>query len=169
MQRYFIDLPYTGGSYELAGEVFHHIVRVMRMEPGEKVYLVFPDQTAIIAEITEVKSETVVLTEVAKEEQAKELPVFVTIASGYPKGDKLEWIVQKGTELGAAAFIGFPARASVVKWDAKKLAKTATLGKNRPRSRGTIPTAKDAEYSIVGAVRGVGSGFTGVRPDFSIL
>ncbi|MDT2783721.1 16S rRNA (uracil(1498)-N(3))-methyltransferase [Enterococcus asini] len=123
MQRYFIDLPYTGGSYELAGEVFHHIVRVMRMEPGEEVYLVFPDQMAIIAKITEIKPETVVLVEVAKEEQAKELPIFVTIASGYPKGDKLEWIVQKGTELGAAAFMGFPARASVVKWDAKKLGK----------------------------------------------
>ena len=123
MQRYFIDLPYTGGSYELAGEVFHHIVRVMRMEPGEEVYLVFPDQMAIIAKITEIKPETLVLVEVAKEEQAKGLPIFVTIASGYPKGDKLEWIVQKGTELGAAAFIGFPARASVVKWDAKKLGK----------------------------------------------
>jgi 16S rRNA (uracil1498-N3)-methyltransferase len=32
-------------------------------------------------------------------------------------------VVQKGTELGAAGFIGFPAKTSVVKWDAKKLAK----------------------------------------------
>ena len=34
-------------------------------------------------------------------------PVFVTIASGLPKGDKLELIFQKGTELGAAAFYHF--------------------------------------------------------------
>lgn len=48
------------------------------------------------------------------------ISAMITIASGYPKGDKLEWIVQKGTELGAHAFIGFPAKTSVVKWDAKK-------------------------------------------------
>ncbi len=51
------------------------------------------------------------------------MPLQVTIASGYPKGDKLDLIVQKGTELGAAAFIGFPAQTSVVKWDQKKLQK----------------------------------------------
>ena len=35
-------------------------------------------------------------------EEIVELPINVTIASGLPKGDKLEWIIQKGTELGAA-------------------------------------------------------------------
>ena len=40
--------------------------------------------------------------------------------SGLPKGDKLEYIVQKGTELGAAEFIPFIAARSVVKWDDKK-------------------------------------------------
>lgn len=123
MQRYFMEEPYTTGPYEVAGEAFHHMIRVMRMKSEDQVFLVFSDQTAIIAEIIEVASESVTLKEVAKEQQEKELPIEVTIASGYPKGDKLEWIVQKGTELGAAAFIGFPGQASVVKWDSKKLVK----------------------------------------------
>lgn len=124
MQRYFIDEPYNPQpEYELRGEIFHHMIRVMRMKPQDRVYLVFADQTAIIAEVAAVAEGNVLVREVAKELQDKELPVAITIASGYPKGDKLEWIVQKGTELGAAAFIGFPAKASVVKWDEKKLAK----------------------------------------------
>ncbi len=82
--------------------------------------MAFSDQQVIIAEITEITEEKVYLTEIEKEEMEKELPSMITIASGYPKGDKLEWIVQKGTELGAHAFIGFPAKTSVVKWDAKK-------------------------------------------------
>lgn len=123
MQRYFLEEPYGVGPYEVSGEAFHHMIRVMRMKSGDRVFLVFCDQTAIIAEITEVALESVALKEVAKEQQEKELPIAVTIASGYPKGDKLEWIVQKGTELGATAFIGFPAQASVVKWDGKKLVK----------------------------------------------
>ncbi len=52
-----------------------------------------------------------------------ELPIFVTIASGLPKGDKLEWIIQKGTELGAYKFIPFHAARSIVKWDEKKAGK----------------------------------------------
>ena len=52
-----------------------------------------------------------------------ELPVQVTIASGFPKGDKLEFITQKATELGACALWAFPADWSVAKWDGKKLAK----------------------------------------------
>ncbi|KFN89764.1 ribosomal RNA small subunit methyltransferase E, partial [Tetragenococcus muriaticus 3MR10-3] len=55
----------------------------------------------------------------AKESQEKELPLSITIACGYPKGDKIDWMVQKATELGAAAFIGFPAKTSIVKWDQK--------------------------------------------------
>ncbi|WP_303753767.1 16S rRNA (uracil(1498)-N(3))-methyltransferase [Enterococcus sp. S86.2] len=123
MQRYFISAPYQSGEIRLAGEAFHHMIRVMRMKPAEEVYLVYEDQIAIIAQITAVEENAVVLREVAKEMQNKELPLLVTIASGYPKGDKLEWIVQKGTELGAYEFIGFPAQSSVVKWDEKKLAK----------------------------------------------
>ena len=41
-----------------------------------------------------------------------EMPVSVTIASGFPKGDKLELVTQKATELGACLLytsaIGFP-------------------------------------------------------------
>ena len=124
MQRYFLNEDYEVKSvYEVEGEPFHHMIRVMRMVPGDCVYLVFQDQVAIIAKIQQISEQMVQLIEVEKEQQDKELPVHVTIASGYPKGDKLELIVQKGTELGAAKFIGFPAQSSVVKWDHKKLQK----------------------------------------------
>ncbi|MGV3084056.1 16S rRNA (uracil(1498)-N(3))-methyltransferase [Enterococcus dispar] len=123
MQRYFISTPYKKDEIRLSGEAFHHMIRVMRMKPEDEVYLVYADQIAIIAKIVAIEEDAVILTEVEKERQNKELPLLVTIASGYPKGDKLEWIVQKGTELGAYEFIGFPAQSSVVKWDEKKLAK----------------------------------------------
>lgn len=122
MQRYFINEPYAPQTnFEVTGENYHHIVRVMRMAPKDQVYLVFTDQVAILAEITAITEETVSLIERSKEALTKELPSLITIACGYPKGDKLDLIVQKGTELGAFAFIGFPAKNSVVKWDEKKL------------------------------------------------
>ena len=121
MQRYFLEEAYQPNEpFKLSGEAFHHVVRVMSMTPKDQVYLVFKDQVSIRAEITEIQDNVVYLVEVEKEKGQKELPNAITIASGYPKGDKLDWIVQKGTELGAHAFIGFPATNSIVKWDRKK-------------------------------------------------
>ncbi len=124
MQRYFTDEIYKEkSSYGISGEAYHHIIHVMRMKEGAKLYLVFSNHVTIQAEITAVNDQEVVVKEIAKEKQEKELPLAVTIACGYPKGNKFDWIVQKATELGAAEFIGFPGETSVVKWDQKKLAK----------------------------------------------
>lgn len=121
MQRYFLKEPYEAKAhFILQGENYHHVVRVMRMTAGQEIFLVFREGIAILAEIVEITEESVKLIELSKEQSGKEMPVQVTIACGFPKGDKLEWIVQKGTELGAYQFIGFPAKASVVKWDHKK-------------------------------------------------
>lgn len=140
MQRYFLDEPYRPQErFVIEGEAYHHMVRVMRMAVKDQVYLAFNDQIAIIAEISEMKENEVFLVEVAKESVQKELPCKITIASGYPKGDKLDWIVQKGTELGAHGFVGFPAAASVVKWDAKKTQKaTRAVGQDCTGSGGTV-------------------------------
>ena len=59
--------------------------------------------------------------------------------SGLPKGDKLELIIQKGTELGAHKFIPFIAARSVVKWDEKKAdKKIRSLEKDCKRGRRAI-------------------------------
>lgn len=131
MQRYFINEPYENRSeFSVTGENYHHIVRVMRMKPENQLYLVFDNSVVIQGEIVSVNEQEVLVRELSKEETDKELPVNVTIACGLPKGDKLEWIVQKGTELGAHRFIGFPAKNSIVKWDHKKRGnKVKRLGK----------------------------------------
>lgn len=124
MQRYFITEvltpSYRTTEIKLIGEQHHHITRVMRMAIGNKVYLVFPDQKSIVAKIVKIESESVSLLWVADELTQNEMPIEVTIASGLPKGDKLDYIVQKGTELGATFFIPFQASYSIVKWDKKK-------------------------------------------------
>lgn len=126
MQRYFLNETYQElpeQTFTLEGDDFHHAIRVMRMAIEDQCFLAFTDGTVVIAEVTAISPECVFLKEISKEHQQKELPVNVTIACSYPKGDKLEWVVQKGTELGAHAFLGFPTKYSIVKWDAKKLGK----------------------------------------------
>lgn len=121
MQRYFVEQPYQDGEWiSISGEDHHHIVRVMRMQEGNEIFVVFPDQSSAIGKIERISSDAVDVSIVEWESDKKELPISVTIASGLPKGDKLEWILQKGTELGASGFIPFKAERSIVKWDEKK-------------------------------------------------
>lgn len=83
-----------------------------------------------------------------------ELPVSVTIAMGFPKGDKLEFVAQKATELGMAALWAFPADWSVVKWDGKKLGKKAeklekiAQGAAEQSKRNRIPAVRLFEKKV---------------------
>lgn len=120
MQRYFVHEEQVNNNHiTIEGDDAHHITRVMRMEPGDEVYCCLSGKTALctIAEITNTFVKVAVVQWV---EEHSELPIAITIASGLPKGDKLELILQKGTELGAAAFLPFQASRSIVKWDGKK-------------------------------------------------
>lgn len=121
MQRYFLENKnINGNTVKITGDDFHHITRVMRMEPGEEIITVNENGLDAITEISEITNDVVIGTVIEWKNEESELPIKVAIVSGLPKGDKLEYIVQKGTELGAIEFIPFIATRSVVKWDHKK-------------------------------------------------
>lgn len=125
MQRYFVNQVLTADNEPIymKDADHHHIVRVMRMDIGDQMYIVFADKRYCMAEIVTISENQTILKLISWQTDCTELPIAITIASGLPKGDKLDWIVQKGTELGADAFIAFPSERSIVKWDAKKTAK----------------------------------------------
>lgn len=123
MQRYFVNAPSEDGRFYIEGEDYHHIVRVMRMKQGDQIVCVSPNGESAICEIAEITGEQAVADIVQWNVESSELPIQITIASGLPKGDKLELIIQKGTELGAFGFVPFVAARSIVKWDEKKSSK----------------------------------------------
>lgn len=121
MQQYFIKGDPVDNLILQDKETIKHMFQVMRLTNGDEVILVFDDGVKRLARVV---SDTEYRFEVVETllEQV-ELPVDVTIACGFPKGDKLEFLAQKTTELGASQLWGFPAAWSVVKWDVKKLVK----------------------------------------------
>ena len=124
MQRYFVPaINFSDNKVTITGDDVHHITRVMRMEIGDEIICNHPSGKAAVSTITTVSENEVVVSINKWQEQNAELPIHVTVAQGLPKGDKLELILQKGTELGAAGFIPFQAARSVVKWDKKKVSK----------------------------------------------
>ncbi|SDK53357.1 16S rRNA (uracil(1498)-N(3))-methyltransferase [Sediminibacillus albus] len=124
MQRYFI--PPNGWQEKqvmITGDDRHHIARVMRMNAGDSIICSSPEGMSAECEIVEITEHQVTAHVQRWLEESNDLPVSVTIAQGLPKGDKMELVLQKGTELGASAFIPFQAARSIVKWDGKKAEK----------------------------------------------
>jgi 16S rRNA (uracil1498-N3)-methyltransferase len=95
----------------------------MRMQIGDQIICVDQEGKQAVCALAEITDTSVVADVVQWKDEVTELPISITIASGLPKGDKLELIVQKGTELGAHQFLPFSATRSVVKWDEKKAVK----------------------------------------------
>ena len=121
MQQYFVN----GKAEPLVTisdkDTLKHMFQVMRLVDGDQVILVFDDQVKRLAKVSDASRHVFEILEDLPDDV--ELPVQVTIASGFPKGDKLEFLAQKTTELGVFSLWAFPADWSVVKWDSKKLAK----------------------------------------------
>ena len=122
--QYFVfqAMPAVGENFELTdAAAVHHIFTVLRAKAGDSLRLVFDDGKVGRASVVKANEHLLELTEILSVET--ELPVAVTIAVGLPKGDKLDFIAEKATELGAAAIWAAPFDWSVSKYDAKKRAK----------------------------------------------
>jgi 16S rRNA (uracil1498-N3)-methyltransferase len=150
MQRYFVENEQINDNFvTITGDDVRHISKVMRMESGDQFICCNQNGDSAVCEIEEITTTHIGANVVEWIKELKELPVNVTIAQGLPKGDKLELVVQKGTELGAASFQAFSAARSIVKWDsAKGKKKTERLQKIAKEAaeqshRTIIPTVKE--------------------------
>ncbi|HFR3884309.1 16S rRNA (uracil(1498)-N(3))-methyltransferase [Streptococcus suis] len=124
MQQYFVNGRAPQGIFHISDkDTAKHMFSVMRLQADDQIVLVFDDGIKRLARVVDSQNQSVEIIEELVDNV--ELPVSVTIAMGFPKGDKLEFVAQKATELGMAALWAFPADWSVVKWDGKKLGKKA--------------------------------------------
>ncbi len=140
MQYYFVDKDqWQDEQVTITGDDYHHIVNVMRKKVDDQVICSHPDERQAICQITAIE-DAVTLRIIDYLDAATELPIDVTIVQGLPKGDKLDWIVQKATELGARSFVPFNAVRSIVKWDKKK------EGKKLERLRKIVKEASEQSH-----------------------
>ncbi|MDI4646637.1 RsmE family RNA methyltransferase [Cohnella hashimotonis] len=124
MQRYFIDPgQIDGDAVVLQGEDARHLSAVMRARTGEQFIACDGSGRECLAEIVNIEGGRVEGRVVRTGASESEMAWRVTVAQSLPKGDKLETVIQKGTEAGAAAFLPFVSKRTVVQYDARKEAK----------------------------------------------
>lgn len=124
MQRYFVE-PHLFSMQEITitGDDVHHIVNVMRAKSGEEILVSDGAGRTARARLESLSGKEVVATVLELLDEKRELPIRITIGQGLPKGEKMEWILQKGTEMGAFAFFPFSSDRTIVKLDEKKESK----------------------------------------------
>jgi 16S rRNA (uracil1498-N3)-methyltransferase len=124
VQRYIIaPTLMVGETAKLVGADAHHAARVMRMQVGDEC--IVSDGISRVARmaVERLEPNEVQLTVQAWLPLTGEPAWQVTVAQGLPKGDKMDTIVQKGTEIGAVRFVPFVSERAIVQYDAKKQAK----------------------------------------------
>jgi 16S rRNA (uracil1498-N3)-methyltransferase len=109
------DLFDDAGVVSLDDATAHHLRRVLRLRDGEAVSVTDgAGRWGLAVVVVDGKSLRLEATsEVVTEPDS---PRSVTIAAAMPKGDRLDWMVQKVTELGIDRLVLLHADRSVVRW-----------------------------------------------------
>ncbi len=123
--RIHVDAPVTTGQdVALPAQAAEHVARVLRLEVGAPVVLFGGhDGMEYDAVLAEVGKRHVVAKVGEGRAVGNESPLSLTLAQGVARGDKMDFIVQKATELGIARIVPLLTERSEVKLDAARAEK----------------------------------------------
>lgn len=115
IERYFLEEElHEGEAYPLADGEFHHLSRVVRARCRDEVEVVNGKGVLARAIVTEIAKDRATL-EIKERLQVLPHRQQLILAQGLPKLNRLDFILEKGTELGVDQFILFPGDLSIKK------------------------------------------------------
>jgi 16S rRNA (uracil1498-N3)-methyltransferase len=123
MARFFLPRKnLRDGRGLLQGSELAHLSKVLRLKPGDRVR-VFDDagweHEAVIRQLSAEQGEIEII---ESYEAGRDSPLQLTLALGLTKGEKIDWVVEKATELGVHRIVPFTSNFAVPRLDEKKIA-----------------------------------------------
>ena len=121
MMKFFVNNEnIVNEKIKISGSDVNHIKNVLRMKVGEKIEIC-NNETSMnyICTLTEIEKNYVIADIVQELTSNTEGNVKLHIFQGLPKADKMELIIQKGTELGVSKFVPVQLKRSIVKISGK--------------------------------------------------
>ena len=118
MPKFFIsrdNIDETDGLAFIDGDDARHIARSLRMAVGDEIDVSDGEGASYSCRLTRIRDERCEAEIVEKIDSKREPTIPVTLFMAYPKSDKLETVIQKATELGAAAIIPFESSRCIKK------------------------------------------------------
>lgn len=118
--RFFVPSPIVESELALPPAAAHHALRVLRLRPGDPVVLFDGRGGEWRGRILSAGSGGVIAAGLERDSAERASPLTVTLAQALPGGDKMDWVVQKAVELGAAAIQPVESARCVVRLDAAR-------------------------------------------------
>lgn len=142
----------TDQEIRIYGEDFHHMNQVIRLREQEvfRVSLLDGTKKSYLCELLHYETDCAVGKILTAESDFGEIKGSIVLFQGLPKGDKMEWIIQKAVELGVTTIIPVAMEHSVVKLDEKKAA-----GKVQRWQTISMNAAKQSKRSIIPEIHSV--------------
>jgi 16S rRNA (uracil1498-N3)-methyltransferase len=118
LTRVFIDGALTPGAIvELARDTASHLAKVLRAHSGDEIILFNGDGREYTGAIEAVRGSRVSASIGAARSIDRESPLALTLLQCVPRGDRMDFIVQKATELGVGRIVPVLSQRSVVRLD----------------------------------------------------
>src|SRR5580704_16485160 len=123
LTRVFIDGALIPGSVvELARDTAAHLAKVLRARSGDELVVFNGDGREFTGAIEAVRGSRVSASIGAARSIDRESPFQLTLVQCIPRGDRMDFIVQKATELGVVRIVPVLSQRSVVRLDASQAA-----------------------------------------------
>jgi 16S rRNA (uracil1498-N3)-methyltransferase len=121
LTRVYVAEPLSPGRrHTIEGDPANHIARVLRLEPGDAL-TVFDGRGGEYAARIEAIRKGAVIVELQELSASNcESPLALTLAQGVSRGERMDWVVQKATELGVTRIVPILTERTVVKLDARQ-------------------------------------------------
>ena len=150
MAWFFTENEICNDIHIIDGEDARHIAKSLRMKVGEEITLVTPSQKQADCIIESISGEQVYLKVISQTLCKNEPSTAITLYQALPKGDKMEYIIQKSVELGVAKIVPVISARCISRPDEKSLSKKQIrwqkIAKEAAQQsrRGIIPTVEKA-------------------------
>jgi len=150
MSTFFVDPgAITPPSIHITGDLLHHLRDSLRLRPGDSLALNDGCGTRYRVEVTHVTSQVIVSRIIDRLTEPAPKTSPIVLGQSLIKGDKMDWVIQKATELGVAGVALIHSTHSVIKPNPERLEHQRSRWERIARDaaqqseRWTIPTIAD--------------------------
>jgi 16S rRNA (uracil1498-N3)-methyltransferase len=121
LTRVYVEAPLAAGKrLVVEGSAANHIMRVLRLRSGEALTVFDGSGGEFGARIEEFRRDSVVVAVEDHRLLERESPLRLTLAQGISRGERMDWVIQKATELGTSRIVPLFTKRSMVRLDEKQ-------------------------------------------------
>ena len=124
MPRFYCPPPIPfSGSFDLPPDAAHHASRVLRLRTGDTVEIFDGTGNACHGMISDLGPRHVTVTGIAEVRNKRESPLHTLLAQALCSSEKMDWIIQKSTELGVTEIQPLATERSVARLSVDRTAR----------------------------------------------